>query len=408
VPASVATSIFCFATDLRDEGVERVLDNVSERAGLGGISMAAAYHDARDIFPHNPVHAVRFLEGGTVFFRPDPARYGGLRLQPQPSSLLQDDDPLAELCDAATKRRLRVRAWTVFLHNTRLAHMHPDCAPHNVFGDPYLTDLCPANPEVRAFATALATDLCRYPIEAVVAESLHFHPLERGYHHERYFLEPGPLGRFLLGLCFCRHCVANARRLGVDTEAVRRFTVRFLRRVFENGPGIQPGVTPAVIEGLAGGELGRYVRARWPVVTSLAGELAERLRAGGVELSFIDPSGALRGFATGRPEGPPIATEAWKVGVDLAGLKRVCDELTVLGYAADPGRLHYDLQAYRTLWKGALSVALRPMPPDCDDAENLFHKLRVVEGARAEQAAFYHYGFMPLRSLDLIREARKR
>jgi hypothetical protein len=408
MPATLGSSVFCFASDLRDEGMDRVLDNVQARGGLGGLTLAAAHHDAGGIFPHNPVRKVRFGEGGTVFFQPDPERWRGVRLQPRPSSLLHDGDPLDELCRAAAARSLKVRAWAVFLRSPRLAQQHPECAPRNAFGDPYPTGLCPAHPDVPAYARALAADLCRYPIEAVVAESLHYHPLERSCHQEGFFLEPGPLGRFLLGLCFCAHCMASARGLGVDAEAVRRFATRFLERAFDHGPMPQPNVTPAVVEALAGGELGAYARARWSVVASLTREVTGAMRGSGVELSFVDPSGGLRGLATGRPEGMPVVSDAWKLGVDLAGLGQVCDELMVLGYAADPGRLHYDLVAYRGLWRGRLAVALRPMPPDCDGVDNLFHKLRVVEGAGARQAAFHHYGLMPLPALDMVEEAFRR
>ena len=37
----------------------------------------------------------------------------------------------------------------------------------------------------------------------MLAESLHYHPLEHGAHHERYFVELGTAARLLLGLCFC-------------------------------------------------------------------------------------------------------------------------------------------------------------------------------------------------------------
>src|SRR5918998_2756014 len=97
-------SIFTFATDLHDEGPENVLDNVQQRAGLQGVTLACAYHHARDIFPHNPVRKVRFLEGGTVFFRPDPDRYAGLRIKPQVSRLAQEVDVLAELLRQAERR----------------------------------------------------------------------------------------------------------------------------------------------------------------------------------------------------------------------------------------------------------------------------------------------------------------
>src|ERR671930_399496 len=115
------SSIFVFATDLADEGLETVLDNVQERAGIGGITLAASYHEGLD-----------------------------------------------------------VNAWTIFLHNGALAEAHPDCAPENAFGDRYVTDLCPAHPDVRAFAVALAGDVARQGVSTICAESVHFHGFDHG------------------------------------------------------------------------------------------------------------------------------------------------------------------------------------------------------------------------------------
>src|SRR5207237_9239505 len=94
-----------------------VLDNAADRGGLDGITMATGYHQGRDIVPHNPARKVHFLEGDSVFFQPDARRYRGLALQPRVSALAQESDPLASLCREASARSLRVRAWTVFLHN---------------------------------------------------------------------------------------------------------------------------------------------------------------------------------------------------------------------------------------------------------------------------------------------------
>src|SRR5258708_17241607 len=94
----IETSFFAFATDLRDEGIETVLENVAGRAGAGGVTMAAAYHHGRDIFPHNPVGKVRFLDGGAIFFQPDPRRYRDLLLQPHVSRLAAEPDLLSALC----------------------------------------------------------------------------------------------------------------------------------------------------------------------------------------------------------------------------------------------------------------------------------------------------------------------
>src|SRR5947207_3412874 len=121
-------SAFAFAGDLVDEGMATVLDNISGRGGLGGVTMAAAYHHGRDIFPHNPTHKVQFLEGGAVFFQPDPNRYNGVGLEPVVSKLAQRSDVLADLCREGDARKLRIRAWTVYLHNYTLGEAHPECA----------------------------------------------------------------------------------------------------------------------------------------------------------------------------------------------------------------------------------------------------------------------------------------
>src|ERR671917_648471 len=282
------TSMLAFATDLRDEGMATVLDNVQNRAGVDGLTMAVAYHDARDIFPHNPVRKVRYLEGGAVFFPPDTARYEGL--QPLVSELARSGDPLGELCEAAGERGLRVNAWAVFLHNDRLGFVHPECATQNAFGDRYLTDLCPSNPEIRAYARALASDVARYEVSTIFAESLHFHGLGHGYHHERYFEELGTVGTYLLGLCFCAHCLEAANHAGVDAESVHHTVRDELRRRLSAEPDEERlgELTRDALDPFGGEQLLGYLEARTQSVTSLADEVS--VAAGEKSVVFLDLS----------------------------------------------------------------------------------------------------------------------
>jgi hypothetical protein len=405
---TIETTAFAFATDLVDEGMDAVLDNVSKRGELGGITMAAAYHHGRDVFPHNPARKVHFLEGGTVFFRPDPNRYKGRVLQPLVSALAQQTDVLADLCHDASARSLRVRAWTVFMHNYALGEAHPECASRNAFGDAYLTDLCPNNPEVRAYAAALSADIASKGVSAVAAESLHFHGLEHGFHHERYFIELGPLGRYLLGLCFCEHCLGAARRDGVDVLRLHREA----RAELENRFATQPDPEPAELDradlgSFAGGELGGYLKSRSKSVALLVAQCAEAAKLEGAGFAFIDLSGAIKGYATGRPQGATAPAIAWQFGIDVGAVAKACGQVEAIGYAADPERLKLDLAAYRSIIgpDRKLSVIMRPMAPDCDSADNLSRKLDVARAAGCVEVGFYHYGFMRLESLDLIREA---
>jgi len=404
--------MFSFATDLADEGIDTVLGNVQERAGVDGLTMAVAYHDARDIFPHNPVHKVCYLEGGAIFFQPEQARYEDLRLQPYVSELARSGDPLADLCTAARERGMRANAWAVFLHNDRLGFAHPECATQNAFGDRYLTDLCPSNSEVRAFARALASDIARYEVSTIYAESLHFHGLGHGYHHERYFEVLGAVGTYLLGLCFCDHCLAAANESGVDAELVHRSVRDELRRQFEGtqapGAGEEDLDEPTRerLEPFGGGHLLGYLDARVRTVTSLAGEVTEAARTGGgTSVAFLDLSGAEKGFATGRPEGGAAPLIGWQSGMDVAALAEVCDTVQAIGYAADPDRLSLDLDAYQDLLGANVSrlgLLLRPMPPDCRSPDNLAAKVDLARRWGLERVDFYHYGFCRLSALDWI------
>ena len=400
--------MLAFATDLRDEGTGTVLDNVQNRAGVDGLTMAVAYHDARDIFPHNPVRKVCYLEGGTVFFPPDFARYEGMHLQPRVSELARSGDPLGELCEAAGEREMRVNAWAVFLHNDRLGFSHPECSTQNAFGDRYLTDLCPSNPDVRTYARTLASDIARYEVSSIFSESLHFHGLGHGYHHERYFDDLGTVGTYLLGLCFCDHCLEAARRRGVDAEMVHRLVRDELERRFVDGRSEDPEeLTREGLKPFGGEQMLGYLDARTETVTSLVDEVATAVSGGGASFAVLDLCGAEKGFATGHPEGDAAPAIGWQMGIDHAALADVCDTVSATGYTADPGRLNLDLDAYQSLVPDAseLGLVLRPMTPDCRSVENLAAKVALAREHGLGRLDFYHYGFCRLDALDWIHQA---
>ena len=146
------------------------------------------------------------------------------------------------------------------------------------------------------------------------------------------------------------------------------------------------------------------------MVTSLAADAAVAARTEGGGFAFIDLSCAVKGCATGRPEGDATPSVGWQFGIDVPSITAACGQVEAIGYAADPERLRFDLAAYRSAIGpgGKLSAILRPMAPDCDSADNLAAKLAVGREVGAVEAGLYHYGFMRLESLDLIREALQR
>nr|BEK67320.1 hypothetical protein KPHV_45470 [Kitasatospora purpeofusca] len=380
------SSVLAFATDLLDEGADTFFGNLTDRAGVGGVTLASVYHEARDVFPHNPRRVVRYLEPGAAYFRPDPARWSGRRLRPTPSTAIGDRDPFAEAAAEAGRRGLKLHAWTVFCHNDRLGFEHPDCAPANAFGDRHLTELCPAHPEVREYARTLVTELARYGVDAIRAESLHFHGLRHGYHHERYFEELGAAAEALLGICFCAHCRAAAVRAGVPAEEVAA-TVRaeVRRRLADEAAAAEP----AALDRLADGAVAAYVDASAATVTSLAAELAEEASRHGLRLSFMDGGGPGTG---------------WLSGIDLPGLAKAAHQIETLGYARTPEAVREKVAAFALhgVRPQDMAVILRPMASDCDGPADLAAKIAVLRDLGVPEVEFYHYGLMRLSSLDRI------
>ena len=237
---------------------------------------------------------------------------------------------------AAEERGLAVHGWTVFLHADRLGALHPDVVPRNAFGDPYPTDLCPAHPEV----LALRRD-----------------PRRRGgvpWRAPRWWPSrctstrgstasttsgpscPSPSGaRLLLGLCFCPSC--RPRRAPVTWTARRSGHVPGGARARPGGHG-----RAGRLGGARSGRrppLAAYLEARTETVSTLVAEVAGAVAVEGSALTLLDLSGALLGYATGEPAGPPAPSVAWRFGLDLRALAATGAGIDALAYAREPERV---------------------------------------------------------------------
>ncbi|MEW2399650.1 hypothetical protein [Streptomyces sp. NPDC046862] len=402
------SSVYTFVEDLRAEGVEPVLDRVLGTYGCDTLTVAAAYHRARDVTPHGPARVTLRRDGTHV---PPPADlFQGARLVP-PAQPGAEREPLRELRLRTAERGAALHGWTVFLHNTTLGLAHPDVTQENCFGDRAApADLCPAHPDVRAYAVALARSVARQGVDAVVAESLHFGTFGHGYHHERSFVPLGPVEEFLLGLCFCPYCVGRAETAGVDAAAARAAATLTVGRLLD-GADPRPGtLTLAELAEKAGEPVAAYARARRDTVTSLAATVADAVAAEGSRLVFLDLTGAVKGYADGRPAGALAADEAWRIGVDPAAVGAVVPAYGLLAYARDPARVAADTAAYRTALPDdcTLRAVLRPGAPDTDSADGLAEKTAAATGpGGADAVDFYHYGLVPFPVLERIPTALK-
>jgi hypothetical protein len=403
------SSLLAFATDILDEGLEAVFDNVQHRGGAGGVTLAAAYHDARDVFPHNPNRVVYFQEPGAVFFQPSQDLFRTLELQPTVSELIGERDLVADLVEVARRRDMDANAWVVLLHVDRGREVEP-YVQRNAFGDPYLTQLCPANAHVRAYARAVIADVASRGVDSILMESFHHFPFTHGYHHERAFVEITPLTSFLLSLCFCESCTRVAAERGVETSSLRDAIGTAIRRgLSSDDADLAPIDDPPRVRELFGGELGGFLDARTAVVTTLVAELVDTARAASPETAVVpvDEGGAIKGYVAGQPAGAPAPSIAWRLGVDLQQVAATAGALEVMAYASTAERVKIDLEAYASAIPDSskLGVILRPLRPDCDSPANLRAKVDVASALHVDRLDFYHYGLAPLDALDWVKSA---
>lgn len=374
--------MFVYPWDLQDEGTAQVAARLTG-AGLDWVSLATAYHAGKFLRPHGPRGRVFFPEDGTVYFRPDHTRYG--RLQPKAARLVQEHDALAELARHAPD--LQVTAWTVGLHNSRLGAAHPDLACQTPFGDVLVNALCPSQPEVRDYLTALCLDTAAQPgVREVAIETPGFQTYRHGHHHEFELIELPPAAETILGTCFCPACLFRARKAGLDAEGLAARACRDMEAFLSDGSAPLPDPQHDA-------DWAAWQDLRAEIVTSLVTEIRDALpRETG--LSII----------------PSVQTPnslCWREGSDLAALAQAADRLDVTAYQCGAEAIATDISEVRAAVgdEAKLGFILRPTWPHVSGPDELAACVAANRAAGADRISFYNYGHMRLQSLDWIARA---
>jgi len=125
-------------------------------SGVSTVAIAAAYHSTRAATPLHPDHQLVHARYAALY-RPVRERvWGSRRLRPLGPDWMSTEDSFADAAEAVRAAGLRVSAWVVLTHNSRLGTEFPDVAVVNCFGERYPYALCPSGPEVREYAATLA------------------------------------------------------------------------------------------------------------------------------------------------------------------------------------------------------------------------------------------------------------
>lgn len=383
-------SLFCYAWDLAEVGTKAAAEDFAGK-GINTITLATAYHAGKFLRPHGKAGKVFFPEDGTVYFNTDDARYGTIK--PQPNSLLDEHDILAECCALET---MDVTAWLVLMHNSALGEAYPQSCVQNAFGDRYIYSLCPSNPDNRHYAKALCTEITEnYGVNGITLETPGFLPYQHGYHHEFALVKQNAWLDHMLGLCFCDHCVEQAGEAGIDAGALKSATAKSIEDYLSSDIDYPDDMATAFqMADIAMDEQHTsFLRWRCEQVTSLVRDIRRAVRAD-ASVSVI-PSVA-------RP-----TAGTWYEGSDLAALAQVADYVEACFYEPDVNRINCDLFdiARRIGGTEKLRGILRPGHPDLTSRSEVVEAVRVLEEGGVGGISFYNYGHLRKCSLDWMGSA---
>lgn len=380
-------SIFAYPWDIYETGVREFLIELSA-TGLNDVTVAAAYHGGKVLRPRGPAVRLSYAEDGCVYFRHRPDRYQ--RLAPTPAPGLQEQDVIDQLANSTAT----TTAWVVVTNNSRLGRTYPDTCMQTPFGDPVLDGLCPAHPEVRAYARSLCADITEtYRPDTLLLESIGFKPLQAGSVGLRADIETNEWLLGLMGLCFCAHCQERCREIDVSDLQYR------IRQSIISAceAGVRPDCASArswlAADVFNDPDLLALLAARQRTVTSLLSEIRDA----------ISKDCDLRVICSQREP----AASGWLDGMSIPALTSNEIGLEAMFYGHSNGEIAdaaWDIRR-RAGPQGSLGGIIKLSDSAMGAPDDLTQALRHLRSADFCSLSFYNYGRMPALGMSRIAEA---
>ena len=191
--------------------------------GVQQATLAAAYHSTRALTPRHPDTRIVTARHSAVYYPPDPGRWRGRALRPYEQGWVPGADPFEAARSALAAAGIDVHAWVVLAHNSRLGAENPRVTVQNAYGERYPWALCVAQPEVVEYGALLAAEAAVRPgVTGVELESCGWYGLAHLHAHDKIAGVPlGPVGQYLMSLCFCAACERGYAAAGADPAGLR-------------------------------------------------------------------------------------------------------------------------------------------------------------------------------------------
>jgi hypothetical protein len=382
------TGFWIYPWDLADEGISRVADRIAE-TGAQSVSAAVAYHNLRAICPHNPAKAVVHAEGGALYIPPHHRAFETGGIQPYTSQEF-DTELWPRIAQILKSRGIKLNAWAVLTHNTRLGTQYPHCVVQNAYGDRYPFALCPANPQVQHYITAVCQSAAQLQIfDRLELESLGWMGMDHSGHHAKTGIELDTAHKWLLSLCFCQHCTMALLEQEVDIERALSIVRQRLRLTLaDEADPVHPEPAQALAEILGEDLRDTLLNMRQKTVLTLLRSIAHTLPQNTRISLMVSPNP----YSTGA--GAPV---------DHKAASAHCSEILIQAFTKNPQ--HITQHTHAVSGAAPVCTGLQTLPPHVTSEQELTNAIHAASTAGARRICLYHYGLMPLNRLRWVKSA---
>ena len=365
-------------------------------SGLTGINLALNYHASRDL-TLGSTPSLRYLEDGAHYYQPDLSKYSTGSIKPAPGDVYQDNTALERIQTAARDSNFEINAWAVYFHNSAAGKQNPEAAQINGLGQKMLASLCPSNPSAQGYAIGLTNDLLSRGIKSIAAESVHFHGLLHGEHHERYFIELSEISQYLLGFCLCIYCQSAAETAGADAKKLVFEISKALNKLLtDEDLWIGKELSIDNLVSIFGIDIKTWISSQESTLIDLNMKLTKLAHSAGATLRWVGQLPFIDGV-----------DQSWRIGINPTELSQVVDVIEALFYCPSTSEIIELAQSYvsRTQSPEKITGILRPTYPDNSSQDELTKRVKALKNIGISKIDFYLFDVWRERDLDWIKKA---
>ena len=363
--------------------------------GFTTLNLCLKYHASRNLFVRHGM-SMMHLEDGSHYYETNSRFYSEKEIAPETNSEYISQQKIESLVSAAMQSNVALGAWSVFLHDSKLAASLPDCVSINVFDQKLNPNLCPANPSVRAYVIGHVREMLNMGFSHIALESINFAPFKHNEHHERFFFNSSPITEYLLSLCFCSHCKSLMETRNIDVPKAREVISLLISTSLEtDDPLLHLELTQENLVGLMGDVFLKIQGMREQVVSDFHNEISILLKKNSVTSRFLDSTPL-----TNRKSTTPY-DDLWIQGASLENLASSFTAIEPLLYRWTTQENVQLAQNYQKLEIPSV-LAIRPVYPDVNTFDELEERLTSLFALQMP-LDFYLYDIIRPREMELVK-----